>query len=238
MGEEFTWRTKRQIELIPVSISLDKDLADGEVISSCDVSIEVFSGEDSDPSTMLYKPVDVTDTECVQDIWQGVIGVVYKVIFAITTSSGQIITRTTKIGILPDNIPATGKYIPLYFTTWRYPLDVTGDYFIGSADVVSGRTLEKLHAGPDWIQGFPAVQSGTITLVRITYNFEDYIQPLADVTSGLYELVRITYTMDADWMQASPDVTSGILRLIHITYTTPIEYIQGTPSVQSGTLTL
>lgn len=221
MINQFVWRSKRKIELIPITADFSKDLAIGDLIDSCEVSISVFAGEDNSPSDMLYAPVEVFSPRCIQQIIGGVVGVTYLVEFTATTVLGNLLVQYTKLSILPDNIPASGKYIPIYFTTWPYPY-----YLIDTLGIGTTPQNGDMHQTYDiylWkdatsINTIPT--TGQLQSVVITYTGK-YIDSttISQVpTSGLLKKVLEKYSMQADSMSLGIIPSSGYLKQILIRY--------------------
>lgn len=97
------YRTKNQGEIIPVKINMLGRCLDGETIALAEVSVSVISGEDPAPNDMLVGTASVGDGEWVtQTIEGGVLGVVYDLVFSVTTSLDNIYIDTVPLAIVSE----------------------------------------------------------------------------------------------------------------------------------------
>ena len=78
------------------------DLAIGETISTQAVTASVYAGTDATPSAIVSGSASASGTVVSQKITAGVLGVIYKLICAITTSAGQTLQQVGYLAVIPD----------------------------------------------------------------------------------------------------------------------------------------
>lgn len=66
-------------------------LAIGETISSATVTASVYTGVDASPSAILSGSASISGTQVTQMVTAGVVGVIYQLSCAATTSAGKIL---------------------------------------------------------------------------------------------------------------------------------------------------
>lgn len=77
-------------------------LAIGETISSATVTCTVYSGTDATPSSVISGVATISGTKVTQLVTAGVLGVIYLLTCAATTSAGQILELQAFLPIVPD----------------------------------------------------------------------------------------------------------------------------------------
>lgn len=240
MAGLFIWRSKRKIELIPVTADFSKDLGAGDSVVSCVVTISVFSGKDSNPAALLYNPVEIFTPRCIQNIVEGVVGVVYLIEFAATTALGNLLKQEVKLAILPDNVPASGKYIPLYFTSWRYPYLYSEHMQVGVVPHSGDMHQVYYNAKPVDSSIINAVPiSGFLKSILIQYSYGNAPDKLATTLlpqSGYLKVILITYSWQPDKVGVALVPQSGYLKAILIRYQNYIDHCGIGITPMSGSL--
>lgn len=77
-------------------------LAVGETISSATVTATVYSGTDASPSSIINGADSTSGAIVTQSITGGVLGVLYELICAATTSTGQVLQLVGILAIVQD----------------------------------------------------------------------------------------------------------------------------------------
>lgn len=86
--------SKRVGETITLTFNFSRLLGTGETINSATWSIEVVDGVDASPSSMISGSESISGSKVSQLVTGGVHDVVYRMVCAVTTSTGQIIHGT------------------------------------------------------------------------------------------------------------------------------------------------
>lgn len=76
-------------------------LAEGETIDSAEVTLEVYSGEDSDPAAMLNGAAAIDGSSVLQSLQLGTEGVLYEATCEAETSEGQTLTLSGYLAVVP-----------------------------------------------------------------------------------------------------------------------------------------
>jgi hypothetical protein len=77
-------------------------LAVGETISAAAVAATVYSGTDASPSAILSGSPSISGSKVTQKITAGTLGVVYKLMCTVTTSTSQLLVLAAFLVIVPD----------------------------------------------------------------------------------------------------------------------------------------
>lgn len=234
MQEHIILPSKRRVDVHRIEAPFDQLLQDGEVLTSGECSVVVFSGVDADPEHMLVGEVQVQGTSLYQQIQLGLPGVIYLLTFTATTSEGNLYEVTAKQAVLEDQIPAGPIYQNFFFTSTVYPLE-TLEGLASSADVNDAYIIQITIEGVD---SLVAIKSAELRdLVVGTTMPTDGIESLVGIGSAtLVDIVK-SATMPPDGIVSSASVGSATLVNRRIIYSNwPAEGIVGTISVKSGTL--
>ncbi len=99
--------TNIQSKLVNETVSIDFDfssmLSIGETLVSGAVTVDVFSGLDNSPSSILDGSESLSGATISQDITGGVAGVIYVLNCAATTSKGQELILQGKLAVVSSN---------------------------------------------------------------------------------------------------------------------------------------
>jgi hypothetical protein len=93
---------KRAGETIFLLFDYTSQLAVGETISSAVVTASVYSGIDASPSSIISGSASISGPVVSQKITAGVLGVIYELLCAATTSTGEVIDLCGALAIIPD----------------------------------------------------------------------------------------------------------------------------------------
>lgn len=210
MAELSIHEPKKVVDVVPATFDFTADLLPAETISTAVATVSVHTGTDPTPSAMLYQVVTITGNVCEQKVQQGLPGVVYDVLMTIVTSTARTIEQVTRIAILPDAKPAVPVYIPLYFTSQPYPIDIT-DSFTAGISILGGHSLYNPYT-TEWIGAQISMLNGNLY-------------------AGL-----ISYAIPADGMQAGISIQNGNMYEGLVSYDNPAEGILGTITMKDGNL--
>lgn len=228
---------KRVIEVVDISFDFSDDLLPGETFTANLTQVSLYSGIDPTPSDLLYQTVSVVGNVCTQKIKAGVVGVIYDVVLGITTSTGRIVQQATRVAILPDNTPATPTYIPLYFTSRVYPVDVSEYYVLPNISILDGHSLEN-PLTVEWIQCSIAMQDGALYTSAVSYNIpHEDMQAIPIILDGTLFGTTTTYNMLAEGVLPVISMSDGSLYGAVVSYDIPYESIQSAIAITNGTLT-
>lgn len=95
--------SKITTEVVSVPFDFASQLADGETITSQEVTVTVFQGEDANPSAILSGAASVSGTVVSQLITGGTAGVVYLLSCGIATSLSQNLIMQTYLAVTSVN---------------------------------------------------------------------------------------------------------------------------------------
>jgi hypothetical protein len=77
-------------------------LAVGETLSTATVTASVYSGTDASPSAIVSGSATISGSKVTQKITAGTLGVVYKLMCTVTTSTSQLLVLAAFLVIVPD----------------------------------------------------------------------------------------------------------------------------------------
>lgn len=89
-------------EIVNVTFDFSSRLGIGETISTQTVTATVYSGTDASPSAIISGSASVSGAVVTQKLTGGVLGVLYKLLCAVTTSAGQTLQVAAFLAIAPD----------------------------------------------------------------------------------------------------------------------------------------
>jgi hypothetical protein len=96
------FKPKKVGEVIGYPVNFISSLAPTETILTAEVAAQVYSGTDPNPAAIILGIATFSGTTVNQGITGGLLGVVYKLVYAITTSLGQTIETAGTLAIVPD----------------------------------------------------------------------------------------------------------------------------------------
>jgi len=211
----------------------------GETIISQSVTVTVFSGDDTNPSHLLFQGITVHAGWIEQRIRLGIPGNIYSINFVVGTSLNNTYDKVTRLAVLPEDGNAVPQFTNLYETSTLYPY-ILSDSFLANAPVISNGKLFGVLQTED---GF--IASITIDTSVLTYQQYYYVYPLDGITASisiqnglLISQSYINYSDGPESIKVSIAILNGtIVAATAITYNIPYDAIQTSISVQNGTLT-
>lgn len=229
--------SKRRVDVITVEADFFQLVAPSDFIVDAAVTVSVFSGEDSNPSHMLDGGVLISGTIVGQRIKLGVPGVVYQLLFTVTTDQGFVYTIEGRQAVLRNALPPGTLYTEHYFTTPVYPIeDIEG--ITGAGGI------------PEITMWFPPIEGieSTANLLSINlYNtvkyYTDWPPEGIDSTASLISIeLKAILIQYEDWPPEGIDSTGALLSVNlysnYIQYTNwPAEGIDSTAQLISISLT-
>lgn len=230
---------KRQAEIHIFSADFSDQLRPGETITdqSWEVTVTVVSGVDPTPSTMIPNPVTVAGNVITQQVQEGIVGVIYLVTIAITTSLNRGISEDTRIAVLPNNYPAGGVFISLFETSWPYPIYVQPDDTLSFVPGIVHSRLDTtlfIYSNVDTLHFISGVTGGTLDSTTQTYIWGDTLDFTAGLTSGTLVDIIITYAF-MDTLHFAVSIKTSKLDTIVIRYSFS-DTLNFTAGITSGTL--
>lgn len=103
-GSRVTLPAKKIGETVIVPFDFISKLAVGETIFSATCTVSVYTGVDSNPSGLVDGTPTISGTVVNQLITGGVLGTIYSILVAATTSFGQTLELSGYLAIVP-NLP-------------------------------------------------------------------------------------------------------------------------------------
>lgn len=193
MTDSVVLSSKYQAEIHQFVADFTGQLQPGESFVAGNVSVSVFldTGTDPQASAILVTPFTLIGNVVSQGLQQGVPGRIYVVVIHVVTNLSRGLTLTARLAVLPNNYPATGAFIPYYFTSQPYPIQV----------------IENLH----WTS---SIVSCLVNLVERDYSLSDATHwtssiPSALVTGGLYP-----YTMSETTHWTGSIISSAVTTIL------------------------
>lgn len=210
----------------------------GETITSQSVTVTVFSGDDLNPSHMLFQGITIHAGWIEQRIRLGIPGNIYSINFIVGTSFGNTYDKVTRLAVLPEDGNAVPQFTNLYETSTLYPY-ILSDSFLANAPIISNGKLFGVVQAEDGI-----TTSITIDTSVLTYQQYYYVYPLDAITTsiaignGVLTLQTcIPYNDGPESIKTGIAILSGtIVAATLITYSIPSDNIIASISIQNGTL--
>jgi len=213
-------------------------LKTGETIISQVVTVTVFSGDDLNPSNLLYQGIDVHVGYIEQRIRLGIPGNIYSIKFEVGTSLGNTYDKVTRLAVLPQDGNATPVFTNIYYTSWPYPIEY--------AEVIQSAISPNyfhLLLNPRWAEDIQSSISpiiGSMVIGAIYYNNypPEIIQSAIAPFGGLLiSNSAVTYNNPHEDIKNNIAAISGTLvkgQVFYVNYQP--EIIQSTIAPQGGTL--
>jgi hypothetical protein len=223
------------IDVRPFKIDLAQYLQGGETITAVDPSVTVFTGGDANPGDLLYLSPEIDGTVVWQRIKSGIPGNIYTVTLSVTTSLGNVIEACAVQAVLPDGVPAEDLYVPLYLTSWVYPLEAE-DFLDSHGSIVGGFTLKVTE---DYLDSSALILSGSLFGSLESYsNPAEAVDSSVAFLSGTLEDILQEYSIPAEAVDSAAAIISGTLYGELITYSNYApEGVDSSAIILSGSLT-
>lgn len=236
----FVQPPKYRADTISITVPFIDMLATGDSITGTPtVTVSVFTGIDPTPAGILYSNVMVHNGDTLEQIvWQGVVGVIYQLVFSISTVNGDTYEKDCYLGILPQEGSAVSPTITFYYTSRPYPVE----YAEGITNSINPNYLHLL-LNPSWTEGIKnsiASQYGTLALGAFYYNNyppEGIKNSIIPSSGQLIKNTVISYSYDIDGIKNSIAAISGTLikgQVFYVNYQP--EGLQNSIAPQGGTL--
>lgn len=107
MGQLLKFQSLAKGSKLVLSASFLDDLATGDTINGATVSAVVFSGTDASPGDLISGVADYSASPVVTQLVDssvatggGVAGVIYTVIFTVTTSDGNVYSKEGRLAVI------------------------------------------------------------------------------------------------------------------------------------------
>lgn len=207
--ENVVTRSKFVNETISVVFDFSDQLGSGEAISSCTIVVSLFTGTDSDPSSILYQVPLISGSTIDQKFRLGIPGCIYEISFLVSGSLGTHAEKVTNLAILPQDGVAVPDFTVIYETSCLYPYEFIDSLYSG---------VELLH----WSMGYKGLPEGLNSAVFFN---------TAYIIGGL-----ITYTDGPENLSSSIMWVLGTVGGTIITYNNPPENLSSTVSWISGSV--
>lgn len=213
-------------------------LVAGETITSQTVTVTVFSGDDTNPSNLLFQGIDVHVGWIEQRIRLGIPGNIYSINFIVGTSLGNTYDKVTRLAVLPEDGNAVPQFTVLYYTSRLYPYEY--EEFIDSNILPY---YFHLLLNPRWTESIKSnilTRDSTLAVGAIYY----FLYPPEDIKSNIFPLTgtlastsNVTYNNPHEDLKNNVAALSGTLDKVHIYYINyPPENLKSSISPQGGTL--
>lgn len=232
MKKVFTLPSKRRVDVVSVTARFDQLLQAGEAIESGEVSVFVFSGEDTSPETLLEGAVEIEGSTLRQRIKLGIPGVIYQLVFSAVTDAENTYEVECRQAVLIDDMPVGPIYTQFYFTSRPYPIDVL-DTMRGQS---SYQSAEYLSITIDDMSGQASILGGALQTPLVTTEVLEELEVISSIQEGELRTLLISYAL-VENLQPIAEIREGVLATVLITYSNyPPENILPAASIQSGTL--
>lgn len=214
-------------------------LVAGETITSQTVTVTVFSGDDTNPSHLLFQGITVHAGWIEQRIRLGIPGNIYSINFVVGTSLSNTYDKVTRLAVLPEDGNAVPQFTNLYETSTLYPY-ILSDSFIANAPIISNGKLFGVIQVEDGFIASITIQTGSMYYQQYYYVFgNDAIRDSITILNGL-----LTYQTTLPYSDGPENFKVGIAILngtltnpTLITYNIPSDNISTGISIQNGSLT-
>jgi hypothetical protein len=230
---DFILPSKLVPERITVRFSLASELLPRETIVSAEVTVDVATGIDPNPMSMLVGTSAISGTDVRQQIQCGLPGVVYRLTCTAVGSTGNVYQNFAVLAVLTDR----GRTPPLntYMLTSRpYPLELI-EGSVSSPMFFMAKVLTWPLEG--YLGGAQYVSAAIRTILhQYTGTPEGYIGASAYVSGAIHTVLRSTSMLPEGYLGSSAYVSGAITNKLVATITSPEGYISASAYV-SGTIT-
>ena len=211
--------SKKKVDIKTISVDFEQELLPGDSIATVDVLVQVFEGIDNNPSAILFGATDFSGTIVTQDVHEGIVGVVYSLLFTVNTVNGFTALITARLAITPDSLPAEGSKAPYFLSSKLYPMFNVESLNMGAIPMSGFLRIGVLDYSLNERLDMGAIPTGgALRLPLIDYMYFESLDMGAIPTGGLLrETLRTTTETEKLDMFAVP--TSGLLRDALITTT-------------------
>lgn len=236
--EFLVYRSKYVAETITIPIDFYDLLPVGNVIvGTPTITVSVFSGEDTNPSNLLYLGVSVQNNTVV---WQrfrlGLPGVIYFITYLVYDGT-HYYEKGTYLAILPDVGNAVPSYLTYWFTSDLYPLQAQDSF-----KVTFSPKNGTWYVGQTWAQDTFKVnfspQNGTFSSSQVFYTTKpEQFKVFFSIGNGTFVIGQLFYTTKPEQFKVSLAPLNGTFVQGQVFYTTRAETFKVSFSVLNGTFT-
>lgn len=235
MSRQIVLPSKRRVDIVSVVARFADMLQAGEEITSGEVVVEVFSGEDPAPEDMIDGSLLLEGTTIRQRIKEGIPGVIYQLTFTATTDLENVYTVECRQAVLVDEFPPGPIYQHFYFTSKPYP-------YILREGVASFSDIVKVSPNFFSVEGavsFSDIVSADLREPLITYTCPpEGIESVGDIVSAELREILKSYTAPPEGIYSTSDIVSAVLKDVLIRYQNyPPEGITSNSDIVSAELT-
>lgn len=107
MGQKIIWPSVAKESKVTLTVSFLDTLEVGDHVNGATVSAVVFAGVDASPGDLISgladysaEPVITQDIDTTTATGGGVVGVIYTVIFTVTTTNGNVYTKEGRLAVI------------------------------------------------------------------------------------------------------------------------------------------
>jgi hypothetical protein len=106
MGQQVVQYADKPVSAI-VSLTMDfaDRMLDGETVTGVSTSNSLFSGTDASPAAMLIGSPTLTGNLAHQAVGGGVVGVLYNIVFYVSTTAYNLYEKTGYLAVIADTGP-------------------------------------------------------------------------------------------------------------------------------------
>ena len=234
--ENVITRSKFVNETIPIVFDFSDQLSSGESVSSCTITVSLFTGIDNNPSNILYHTPIITGNVVEQNVRLGIPGCIYEISFLAIGSSGTHCEKCTNLAILPQVGNAIPNYTWVWLNTYYYPYEYA-EGLVPHITLIGGNTL----LNPSWTESLsPTIQliAGSLFGGQVTYSIPfDSLAPSVSLINGSLFGGEVDYSIPAEGLECFVALLSGSLFGGEIDYNIPAEGLIPSITLISGTLT-
>ena len=236
---EYESRAKYIAETISIIVPFDDLFVGGETITGIPtITVTVFSGDDTNPSHILYEGASILNNVSVeQRIRLGIEGVIYLLTYSVQTTSSNIYEKEVYLAILPT----VGTAIPVinkqYLSSTLYPYEYM-ESLQGAANITGGRLYQELWTTSESLGiGTVTLTSGSLVVALVTYsNTYESLQGSISLIGGNLADAGITYSNGYESLRGAFALIGGTLNNTGITYSNEVESLTSSVTLTGGTL--
>lgn len=240
MTDSVVLSSKYQAEIHQFVADFTGQLQPGESFVAGNVSISVFldTGTDPQASAILVTPFTLIGNVVSQGLQQGIPGCIYVVVIHVVTNLSRGLTLAARLAVLPNNYPATGAFIPYYFTSQPYPQQVIDNIHFTSSvsSALVFLAVANYAMQPDTMHFTASIPSALVTGGTYPYALTDTTHWTGQVVSANVTLGLVTYAGPLETTHWTATIVSATVTTVLISYAFT-ETTHWTASIQSATVT-
>lgn len=232
-------RSKTINETISLIADFRDFLVGGEVRVGQTVSVEVFTGDDPAPEAILYQGITITQGAVLEQRFkEGLPGVIYSILFTLTTDADNTYEWKTRLAVLPNTNTAVPVFDVVYLTSMLYPIPAE-EWLQTSVEMQSGlfwfnpTDVETLSTSINMQDGFFYPQLNPYTLPP-----SDFLSTAIAMQDGELYPQLVSYTLPpSDFVTTNIAMLDGTWAFVGIYYTLPpSDFVATNITMLDGTL--